>query len=391
MARSPSEITRVAVPETVRSISGWACVAWKLEHRDAHRVEAVAGEGHPIRPLGDGDLLPDMRQPEPVGSRRRERGVALLQRVGGDHEVGDQVVAGRLRVAVRQRVGERTFRRDVDGRNGARRDPYVGSGRHRGDDRTTGEVARPRSRPRPRAAETTTAVARPARARRGRPSRGALTTAALDERRGRGKRARVRRARRPWCRTRCAGARRAARPRARPRRRTATRATRPGRGLGSVIMKNRNTRISGEADDHPPELHAADRADVPAGGHAVAAERRPRRARPANVTQNATASAEHAACGGDRASRRAMMHHDGDQRRRHRSPTRSPAGSARFEPSTRKHSDQPEVRRVEDVAAARRGSRTSTATRPPAVADEDPPARAVLHQSPWLGARAPAG
>ena len=57
-----------------------------------------------------------------------------------------------------------------------------------------------------------------------------------------------------------------------PTRRPKTiRPTRPaGTVLGSVIMKNRKISTSGEVDDDPPEVDAADRRERPVRGHAVA-------------------------------------------------------------------------------------------------------------------------
>ena len=71
-----------------------------------------------------------------------------------------------------------------------------------------------------------------------------------------------------------------------------TRPTRPaGTVFGSVIMKNRKIRSSGEVDDHPPVVEPADRRERPARGHAVAGRGERRRAPTASVSQNVTAAA----------------------------------------------------------------------------------------------------
>ena len=119
---------------------------------------------------------------------------------------------------------------------------------------------------------------------------------------------------------------------------------------GSVIMKNRNTRISGDVTSTRQSSHAGDRAEMPGGRHLVVARRedgdpgregQPEADRDPEEVQS-------------REDREPAAHDQRDRDRepdRHRSPPeRERVGALR--PDEQEAEDEPEVRRVEDVPSA---------------------------------------
>ena len=164
-------------------------------------------------------------------------------------------------------------------------------------------------------------------------------------------------------------------------------ARRPGpvRGIvrGSVIMKKRKTRISGEKTSDAPELPAGDRPEVPARRHLVAARREHGEARGEGEPE-ADRDLEQLQPAEDREPADGDEHERERERRAHRPPPEVERVGA-LRPEQQEAEDEAEVRRIEDVRAAEldhvlREQRHGRGAR------EDPPA---VHAPPVavLGAR----